>query len=357
MTGSPLISPVHLVFDQRQSTGIGNYVECLNKLITPVFGDPVLHPLNPAYGSNNSSTGSELLIPFAIERAEQRIRRDPDWLDRNVHLCGGHSCLADLGARVVITVHDYYTRPLLAHHTLSPTRILNEGFNRWLHHRAGHSLTRCNAIITPSAHSASQLKSALGIESRVIHHWIDASRFHQRSKVEARRLLGLPENRKLILSIGGDTWNKDIGLVKRVGRSLPPGYTLVRVGSGIGLRDHRVLNLGTVTQERYPWLFNACDVLLHTSLEEGFGYPLIEALGSELPVVAVDRATVPEILGPSPVAVSPNASSLDILEQILSLERQSVLNGVLEYQSVRSKMFSAGLALEKYYEVYKAHFR
>ena len=64
--------------------------------------------------------------------------------------------------------------------------------------------------------------------------------------------------------------------------------------------------------------YDEADVLVVTSEHEGFGVPVVEAMAAGLPVVAVDRGAVPEVLGDAGVLVADEepyalAASIDAL--------------------------------------------
>jgi glycosyltransferase involved in cell wall biosynthesis len=52
-----------------------------------------------------------------------------------------------------------------------------------------------------------------------------------------------------------------------------------------------------VTDEELVTLYNAAEVFVHPSLEEGFGLPLLEAMACGTPVVAFDNSSIPEVAG------------------------------------------------------------
>jgi len=66
-----------------------------------------------------------------------------------------------------------------------------------------------------------------------------------------------------------------------------------------GLRD-RVHMPGFVSEQELEAIFQRSTMLLYLSLYEGFGLPLLEAIGKGLPVVASDRTSIPEILQGAP---------------------------------------------------------
>jgi len=71
----------------------------------------------------------------------------------------------------------------------------------------------------------------------------------------------------------------------------------------------RIRWLGYVTDEEMPALYSAASVLAFPSLYEGFGLPALESMACGTPVVAAERAALPEICGNAAVLVDPFDSS------------------------------------------------
>ena len=65
--------------------------------------------------------------------------------------------------------------------------------------------------------------------------------------------------------------------------------------------------------------YRAADVLVMLSEHEGFGVPLVEAMGQGLPVVAFDAGAVPEVLGGCRRASSPTGSPGQVAEAVSRL--------------------------------------
>jgi alpha-1,3-rhamnosyl/mannosyltransferase len=63
---------------------------------------------------------------------------------------------------------------------------------------------------------------------------------------------------------------------------------------GIGERVRRV---GRVPHSDLEWFFHHAIALTHTSMFEGFGLPVLEAMGHGCPVLAADTTAVPEVAG------------------------------------------------------------
>ncbi len=67
----------------------------------------------------------------------------------------------------------------------------------------------------------------------------------------------------------------------------------------------RILHLGYVPDSSLPALYSAAAVFAFPSLYEGFGMPALEAMACGTPVVAANRAALPEICGNAAVLVDP----------------------------------------------------
>ena len=120
-------------------------------------------------------------------------------------------------------------------------------------------------------------------------------------KIEIRKDLGLPLEKKLILSVSVDTKRKNLEMVKRVSQKLDDSYKIVRVGMPI---NDSITFIG-VNDETLVKIYNACDLLLMPSLEEGQGVPISEAFKVGLPVVASDIPVFREVAGNAAIFIDP----------------------------------------------------
>ena len=72
----------------------------------------------------------------------------------------------------------------------------------------------------------------------------------------------------------------------------------------MGVRD-RVLRTGAVDVATKEWLVARALVLAYPSLDEGFGFPLLEAQAAGLPIVATRAGSIPEVAGDGAEFVEP----------------------------------------------------
>ena len=131
----------------------------------------------------------------------------------------------------------------------------------------------------------------------VVHYGVDTDVFSPGDKAEARRRLGIPEDRLVIL--GGAVNLQD----ERKG-----GVHLEKLLEHFGNRVHGIVlgansdgisgahAIGLVSRQRtIRLIFRAADIFVNTSIEEAFGQMMLEAAACGLPIVAFDTGGVSDI--------------------------------------------------------------
>ena len=125
---------------------------------------------------------------------------------------------------------------------------------------------------------------------------------------------GALDGRPFVLAIGTEERRKDITLLvdafERVAADTEDPV-LVLAGAPGNLSDDlttrierlppairpRVLRLGSVDDTTKHWLLRHATVLAYPSLDEGFGFPILEAQAAGTPVVACSAGSIPEVAG------------------------------------------------------------
>ena len=172
-------------------------------------------------------------------------------------------------------------------------------------------LKRAGAVVVVSR-SLMERGRELGIPEarlRVVYNGIDRDRFHPRDKRAARRRLGLPEDRELVLFLGHLAAHKgvlDLVQAVRLLRVSRPQATVLFVGDGPLSGEMRalaaargelagaVLTYSTVPHSEVPWWMAAADVFCLPSWAEGMPNVVREAHACGRPVVATNVGGVPE---------------------------------------------------------------
>jgi len=68
----------------------------------------------------------------------------------------------------------------------------------------------------------------------------------------------------------------------------------------------RVVLTGRIDEASRSWLLRNAKVLAYPSLDEGFGFPLLDAMQIGLPIVASNRGSIPEVCGPAGLLCDPD---------------------------------------------------
>lgn len=88
------------------------------------------------------------------------------------------------------------------------------------------------------------------------------------------------------------------------GRRSPHWDDVLRGAEELGVAA-AIVDLGEVGDSELRSLYRACEALLFPSLYEGFGLPVIEAMAAGAPVIASDRASIPEVVGGAGILIDP----------------------------------------------------
>ncbi|MFN8534418.1 MAG: glycosyltransferase family 1 protein [Dehalococcoidia bacterium] len=232
--------------------------------------------------------------------------------------------------RSVLTVHDLIFRHLPEHHL---------PLNRWyLTLMMPRFIRSADAVIAVSAHTKRDLMALYGVADErvwVIPEGVD-ERFHPASPDEqaaVRAKLGLPE--RFILYLGTIEPRKnlvalldayqalaaageraDLVIAGRKGWLFEPVFEQVR---RLGL-EKRVHFTGWVDDADAPALLSAARLFAFPSQSEGFGLPPLEAMACGTPVVAADRASLPEVIGEAGLLIDPDdrGALADAMRRILT---------------------------------------
>jgi glycosyltransferase involved in cell wall biosynthesis len=89
-----------------------------------------------------------------------------------------------------------------------------------------------------------------------------------------------------------------------VGRVYPGSEAVRARAAELGVAE-AVVERSSADDAELRGLYRSCDALLFPSLYEGFGLPVLEAMAAGAPVVASDRASVPEVVGDAGLVVDP----------------------------------------------------
>ncbi|MEW6654451.1 MAG: glycosyltransferase family 4 protein [Bacteroidota bacterium] len=185
-------------------------------------------------------------------------------------------------------------------------------------------------------------------ENKVIlaPHFIDPEFFSKKTDLDKIRThFGIKEGVPVLLFVGFINQRKGIDTLLKAIEIINTDLYFLIIGKWQSERYRRsvfskinpalrekIIEVGYVPDELMPYFYSLADVYVTTSLLEGFGLPIAEAVSCETPVIALDSGATKEVLGPGGV-VLPNTEIYTISNAIQRL---------IKDQDLRQRLGKAG---------------
>ncbi len=269
--------------------------------------------------------------------------------------------------REIVTVFDAFP--------LTGTDYSTADFRRKFSTLLREAVARAALVLTASHCVREQLIDLLRAEAgkiRVIPLGVDlpGKRLSQAERdAERRRWAG--DGGKILFTAGAIQTRKNTLNMLRALERLPAEFQLLLAGGkGYGHEavfdyiherrlEQRVRALGYVSAAELAKLYEAANVFLFPSLEEGFGLPVLEAMAHGTPVVTSSASSLPETGGDAALYAEPNDPD-DIAEKIRQAAEDSDLRTrLVERGFARARQFTwrrtAEATLAAYDEALKMH--
>ena len=267
----------------------------------------------------------------------------------------------------IVTVHD-----------LLPVMTIERGGNSMrermrnrLLERVLKALRTADAWIVATEWLRGELGQWLGHDDRihVIPYGVDDAFFHppDATRAQTRRQLGIPEGAFVALHVGSVGPRKNVPAVMAAVRGLRQAGMdawLLQVGGAFSTeQEHDLATQGiknvtrNVAEAAEPDLraaYRAADVLLFPSHYEGFGFPVLEAMASGLPVVTSGAGGLAEVAGDAAVVVGGRETE-PYVKAIRRLAGNALWRDQLVQRGIeRARRFRWVEAARKTAEVYRA---
>lgn len=167
---------------------------------------------------------------------------------------------------------------------------------------------------------------------------------------EKKNTLGLVQAFELFLKNNPDSPHRLVLLGK-------PGLGFERVAKRIQLSPskERVVLPGWLPIAQAALLLRGAEALVFPSFYEGFGIPVLEAMGSGVPVIASHTAALPEICGGAAILVNPNKPG-EIAAAMNQVQESAVRERLIDAGTKRAEQFSWERCAEDFWHTVLANF-
>lgn len=355
----------------RQRAGIGRYTRELVAALLSLEGPHQYTIFAAAGGLKDDDWRMEL------QRRDVRLRTLPlndDWLARLWHrlrlpipvevVTGPLEVFYSPDFALPPTVGS--TETLLTVHDLSfmhhPGAFV-PSLQRYLERVVPRSIDRADLVLADSAHTRADLTTLFDVspeDVKVIYPGVD-SRFQpesepgERERLHDRYGIGIRDE-PYVLSVGTLQPRKNYvrlieGFIQFQEETGTSAHLLIAGGRGWLYDDilaeaqkyESVRLLGFVEDEDLPALYRGANVFAFTSLYEGFGLPVLEAMACGTPVVCSNTSSLPEVAGDSALLVDPQSPD----ELIEAMIRAFGDEGLREEMVDRGLAQAAGFTWER----------
>jgi glycosyltransferase involved in cell wall biosynthesis len=247
-----------------------------------------------------------------------------------VHLCDHSNAMyvpAVTHQAHIVTCHDVLAiRSAMGHFPENPVGVTGRTFQRLI----ARGLRQARTILCVSRKTRDDLKRYLAVPEERLHivpnavPWPYAPAIRD-ACASLLRSVGLEPDEPYFFHIGGNHWYKNRGAAIQIFaelRKLPQyaGAKLVMAGGPMtaALREiagqyqvgEAIVEGVGLSNECLQALYSCALATLFPSLEEGFGWPILEAQACGCPVVTTDRPPMNEVAGGAAILIDPTQPEL-----------------------------------------------
>jgi glycosyltransferase involved in cell wall biosynthesis len=253
------------------------------------------------------------MAPYSI-RTQFRLPNILNRMQPEIYHCPFYAAPGYWIGPLAMTIHDLIHLRFLKHHGYK-----HRLFYRWF---VGPAARRARVVFTVSEHSKKDVVELLGVDpARVVISPNGVGEafkpLDEAGRKAAVEKLGWPG--RYILGVGNPKPHKNMAALVEAYRMLkagnPQAPDLVLVGldkpgqAGIK-RDDKVIFKPHLDDAELAMAYAAASAVCIPSLYEGFGLPALEAMACGAPLVASNRASLPEVVGQAGLLAEPEPEAL-----------------------------------------------
>jgi glycosyltransferase involved in cell wall biosynthesis len=361
-SGAPLPRPavetapasrLRVAIDARKlrdpESGVGSYIVNLTQALLRQDGAPEILLIRAGKPRAAAVAGvDEAFVRYPAEIALTPRRLAPALRGRRFDLFHSPFDIAPRGfdVPVVVTIHDinWIVNPAYNSYNLF-MRKAGGFFYRTRLTDAMQEATRIVAISQATRNAIVEYAPWHERKIRVVRSGVDRRRISPLPTEQAERLIApiLAPEHPFVLTVGqASPYKNHLSAVRAFLDAFAdrPEYRMVLVRRPAAadrrlerlletpLARERVRRVASVSPAVLNALYHRARIVLHPSYYEGFGLPLVEAMAAGTPLISSSVSSMPEIVGPAGLLVSPGDVPA-LAEALVALDRDEVLRGRL----------------------------
>jgi glycosyltransferase involved in cell wall biosynthesis len=139
------------------------------------------------------------------------------------------------------------------------------------------------------------------------------------------------------------------------------GASLTIIGEG-DLRSQLIADVESLSiADRVKWVgktpevhrfMQEFDVFILTSIYEGFGLVLLEAMQSQIPIIASNNSAIPEVIGSEHIGLCETGNYLDFASKMRLFTNPRIRKQVVETQSTQLLLFNSDIMRSRIDQIY-----
>jgi glycosyltransferase involved in cell wall biosynthesis len=300
-----------------ESTTIGSRITGTNRFLICLIEQLNYMGNNILFFKPDSDSLSQKYLPDSIKRHYYRrfiLKKEIANSDADCGFFPDYFMPADFIKPSAVVIHDlsFITHP----------RFYSKRFVKYYSYMLQNTLKQKPVIVAVSQHTRNNIVKYLGAKKddiflvqgysnmqdyRVVHNYSTGDNtpyFLYVGHIEPRKNLNF-------LVRGFQEWKKTLGInikLKIVGELWIKSKELMDLIADCQ-KDPSVEFTGYVSDEKLEVIYKNASGFIHTSIEEGFGFPVLEAMKFNLPVICTKGIATEEISSPLSIPIDPNDMS------------------------------------------------
>lgn len=111
--------------------------------------------------------------------------------------------------------------------------------------------------------------------------------------------------------------------------------------------DADIIQYGFVTDEQLYQLYSAAELMIFPSWDEGFGFPILEAMASGIPVIASKKGSLPELIQDAGILLDPVEDKDEFVDHAENLLKNEAMYNLYKQKGLQRASYFQKLEMDE----------